>query len=73
MTCKVCRHMREYSMPSEIVKRKFCHWGPPHLTQLPNPNGMMMLASPPPVPDDYECAQFELDRTKEPSLAQKPS
>lgn len=67
MTCKVCKYSIEEAPQGEIVKRRFCRWGPPHLTMLPAQGGSMMLVSAPPVHDEYECAQFK-ERTADPNV-----
>lgn len=65
--CKNCHYSVVIRMdPKAIHGTRICRRYPPGPYFIPNNQGGMLVSSPPPVPDDYAC--FEYDAKETPAI-----
>lgn len=64
-TCKNCHYSELIRLQGNIQSVRVCKRHPPSAYFVPTPQGGAIMSSPPQVPDDYVC--FEYDK-REPVL-----
>lgn len=64
--CKTCHYSELIRMEGQIQSVRICRRSPPGVVFMPNAQGGILTASPPQVPDDYVC--FEYDERVAPAV-----
>lgn len=65
-SCKGCHYSDHIRMPGNIQTVRICRRFPPAPVFMQTPQGGVLTSSPPQVPDDYVC--FEYDAKEAPAL-----
>lgn len=57
--CKGCHYSDLIRMGNDIKTVRICRRFPPGPVFMPNAQGGVLISSPPQVPDDYVCFEFD--------------